>query len=188
MLRPLVRRTAALVLALGASAALLAPAPGAAAAPAVTAAAPPFPAVSFTYTHHKDWAKAVFAQLNAERARNGLPALRWNENLYYAAHRHTLLMGQNNTLSHQLPGEESLGTRVTYWYRWSAVGENVAWSSRRTQDGALALETAMYDETPPNDGHRRNILSTSYTDVGVDVVDDSTHGRVWLTTDFGRPR
>jgi uncharacterized protein YkwD len=179
------RRLAAAAVALGASAALLVPVPSASAA---TTAAPPFPVVTFTHTHHKDWAKAVFAQLNAERARHGLPALRWNENLYYAAHRHTLLMGQAGTLSHQLPGEESLGTRVAYFYRWSAVGENVAVSSNRTQAGALALESMMYAEVPPNDGHRRNILSTTYTDVGVDVVDDATHGRVWLTTDFGRLR
>lgn len=46
----------------------------------------------------------------------------------------------------------------------------------------------MYAETPPNDGHRRNILSTTFVDVGVDVIDDRTHGRIWLTTDFGRPR
>ena len=188
MLTKTLRRLAAAAVALGASAALLAPVPSASAAPVAAAAPPPFPVVTFTHTQHKDWAKAVFAQINTERARNGLPALRWNENLYYAAHRHTLLMGQAGTLSHQLPGEESLGTRITYFYRWSAVGENVAVSSQRSQAGALALESLMYAEVPPNDGHRRNILSTTYTDVGVDVIDDATHGRVWLTTDFGRPR
>lgn len=97
-------------------------------------------------------------------------------------------MAGANTLSHQLPGEASLGERVSVFYAWSACGENVAWNSQRSQAGALALETSMYDETPPNDGHRRNILSTTFVDVGVDVIDDSTHGRIWLTTDFGRPR
>jgi len=66
--------------------------------------------------------------------------------------------------------------------------ENIAWNSQRFRAGVLALETSMYSETPPNDGHRRNILSTSFVDVGVDVIDDSTHGRVWLTTDLGKPR
>lgn len=184
----LVRRLSAAAVALGASAALLSPLPSAEAAPVTTAAVPPAPATTFAYTNHKDWALAVFDQLNGERAKNGLPALRWSDKLYYSAHRHNLQMGQANTLSHQLPGEESLGTRITYWYAWSAVGENVAWNGRRTQDGALALETSMYNETPPNDGHRRNILSTTYRDVGIDVIDDRTHGRIWLTTDFGKPR
>ena len=139
-------------------------------------------------TNQKAWATAVFDQLNAERAQNGLKALRWSDRLFYSAHRHNLAMAQQNTLSHQLPGEASLGDRVTVFYAWSSCGENIGWNGLRSQAGALALETAMYGETPPNDGHRRNILSTSFADVGVDVIDDSAHGRIWLTTDFGRPR
>ncbi|GAA3568509.1 hypothetical protein GCM10022197_25930 [Microlunatus spumicola] len=153
--------------------------------PAVQAAAA---SSTFAYTNHKDWATAVFTQINVERAKNGLRALRWSDKLSLSAHRHNLQMGQQNTLSHQLPGEAPLGERVTVFYAWSACGENIGWNGARTQAGALALETAMYEETPPNDGHRRNILSTSFVDVGVDVIDDSTHGRLWLTTDFGRPR
>ena len=167
----------AAVLGLGVSAAsLVAPAQ---AAPAAVAAVSP--------VTRKDWATAVFTQLNAERAAHGLKALRWSDKLFYSAHRHGLAMAQQNTLSHQLPGEASLGDRVSVFYSWSACGENIAWSSNRSQAGALALETLMYNEVPPNDGHRRNILSTTFTDVGVDVIDDSAHGRIWLTTDFGRP-
>jgi uncharacterized protein YkwD len=44
----------------------------------------------------------------------------------------------------------------------------------------------MLGETPPNDGHRRNILSATFAVVGVDVYLDSTHGRLWLTEDFAR--
>jgi len=156
--------------------------------PVRTSAQATVASATFAYTNHKDWATAVFTQINAERAKNGLKALRWSDKLYLSAHRHNLQMGQQNTLSHQLPGQASLGERVTVFYAWSACGENIGWNGLRTQAGALALETAMYNETPPNDGHRRNILSTSFVDVGVDVIDDSTHGRIWLTTDFGRPR
>jgi uncharacterized protein YkwD len=182
----------AALLGLGVAAASLTPV-AAQAAPVPTrvsarATVPPAPPTTFAYTNHKDWGTAVFAQINTERAKNGLPALRWSDKLYYSAHRHDLQMGQQNTLSHQLPGEASLGDRVTVFYAWSSCGENIGWNGLRTQAGALALETSMYNETPPNDGHRRNILSTSFVDVGVDVIDDSTHGRIWLTTDFGRPR
>lgn len=177
--------TAALV-GLAAAAGLLVPQISAAAA--VHTAIAPAPPTTFAHTNHKDWATAVFSQINAERAANGLKPLRWSDRLSHSAHRHNLQMGQANTLSHQLPGEASLGDRVTAFYAWSSCGENIAWNSRRSQAGALALETAMVNETPPNDGHRRNILSTSFVDVGVDVIDDSAHGRVWLTTDFGKPR
>ena len=42
----------------------------------------------------------------------------------------------------------------------------------------------MYNETPPDDGHRLNILSSSFHNVGVDVYTDST-GKMWITCDFG---
>ncbi len=186
MPKTIARGLATVVLALAASAGLLVPQPSA--VPAAAATIPPAPPTTFAYTNQDDWAQAVFTQLNAERATNGLKPLRWSDRLRYSAHRHNLVMGQADTLSHQLPGEASLGDRVTVWYAWSGCGENIAWNSRRSQAGVLALETSMFNETPPNDGHRRNILTTSFVDVGVDVIDDSTHGRVWLTTDFGRPR
>jgi uncharacterized protein YkwD len=46
----------------------------------------------------------------------------------------------------------------------------------------------MYDEKPPGDtGHRDNILSKNYTNVGIDVYFDNVNGKVWLTEDFGKP-
>jgi uncharacterized protein YkwD len=97
-------------------------------------------------------------------------------------------MAAANQLSHQLPGEPDLGARETNaGVQWSAAGENIGWSSEMTVDGALGLEASMLAETPPNDGHRRNILSSTFTDVGVDVYLDQAHGRLWLTEDFARP-
>jgi uncharacterized protein YkwD len=111
-----------------------------------------------------------------------------NSKLASAAHKHNVAMAKANTLSHQLKGEAALGSRVSAaGYRWSAVGENVAYNGRRSQAGALAVQKAMYDEKPPNDGHRKNILSKTYVDVGIDVISDSVHGKVWLVTDFGKP-
>jgi uncharacterized protein YkwD len=171
------RALAALVLSVGAAATLLSP-------PASAATSG-----SLTYSNHSSWEKAVLSQLNAERAANGLKPLHSSSKLASSAHTHNVAMAKQNTLSHQLPGEKSLGPRVTAAkYTWSSCGENIGWNSDRSKEGVLALETAMYDETPPDDGHRRNILSPTFVDVGVDVIEDKTHGRVWLTTDFGTPR
>jgi len=41
----------------------------------------------------------------------------------------------------------------------------------------------MYNEKPPNDGHRKNILSSGFTMIGIDVIRDDK-GIVWLTQDF----
>jgi uncharacterized protein YkwD len=73
-------------------------------------------------------------------------------------------------------------------YTWSSCGENIAWNTDRSKEGVLALETAMYDETRRTTATRRNILSTTFVAVGVDVIEDKTHVRVWLTTGFGHPR
>jgi uncharacterized protein YkwD len=140
------------------------------------------------YATRSDWANAVLSELNSERAKHGLRALKMNSKLVSAAHKHNLAMAKANTLSHQLKGEAALGSRVSAaGYRWSAVGENVAYNGRRSKDGILAVQKAMYNEKPPNDGHRKNILSKTYVDVGIDVISDSVHGKVWLVTDFGKP-
>jgi uncharacterized protein YkwD len=143
---------------------------------------------SSSYVVRSDWANAVLAELNAERARHGLRALRMNSKLTSAAHTHNVAMAKANTLSHRLKGEAALGSRVSAaGYRWSMVGENVAYNGDRSESGVLALQKAMYNEKPPDDGHRKNILNEKFVDVGIDVINDSAHGKVWLVTDFGSP-
>jgi uncharacterized protein YkwD len=41
----------------------------------------------------------------------------------------------------------------------------------------------MLAETPPNDGHRRNILNASFAHVGISLYRDA-QGTVWMTQDF----
>jgi len=93
-------------------------------------------------------------------------------------------------LSHQCPGEPSLGARETAaGVRWTAAGENigeggpVAGHTAAIAQMAVSLTRAMLNEKPPDDGHRRNILSSSFTHIGIAVFRDSS-GTVWLTQDF----
>jgi uncharacterized protein YkwD len=142
---------------------------------------------SSSYDTRSDWADAVLDELNDERASHGLSALKLNSKLSSSAHTHNLAMAKANTLSHQLSGEAALGSRVSAaGYGWSMVGENIAYNSDRSESGVLAVQKAMYNEKPPNDGHRENILDKKFEDVGIDVINDSAHGKVWLVTDFGR--
>ena len=139
-------------------------------------------------TTEPSYANAVLNLLNQERAANHLPALRSDSRLIAAAHGHNLRMAAANTLSHQLPGEPAFTTRITNaGYHWSYAGENIAWNGNTALSGATALESMMYNEVAPNNGHRLNILSTHFTAVGVDVVYDPTHHKIWLTEDFARP-
>jgi len=133
-----------------------------------------------------DIAAAVLAQLNSERAAHGLPALTSSSALLRAAHKHDLAMAKANTMGHQMPGEPALGARVlAAGYNYHYAGENVGFNGAMTTAGAKQLESIMYGETPPNDGHRKNILDPHFKQVGVDVWLDDVHHRLWLTVDFG---
>jgi uncharacterized protein YkwD len=131
-------------------------------------------------------AYAVLNLLNSERAKHNLPALRMNSQLIASAHSHNLAMAAHNTMSHQVAGEASLGTRISRaGYSWRAVGENIGWNGSMSTSAALSLERMMYNEGPGG-GHYENIVSTTYRDVGIDVYLDQQHHKLWLTEDFGR--
>jgi uncharacterized protein YkwD len=48
---------------------------------------------------------------------------------------------------------------------------------------AVGLTQSMLNEQPPDDGHRMNILSSTFTHIGITVYRASS-GTVWLTQDF----
>ncbi len=126
-------------------------------------------------------AAAVVAAINHSRAARGIPVLWWGVRVTRSAHLHNLAMAAANTLSHQLPGEASLGTRVTrQGVSWTWVGENVGESPSLSTSGALFLEQLMMGDA----GHRNNILTRYACVVGVDVVYDTVHHKLWLTEDF----
>lgn len=133
------------------------------------------------------WAHNMLTLLNAERRANGLTPLRMNAKLTLSAHRHNATMARTNTMSHQLPGEAFFATRITRaGYTWRAAGENIGWNSALTNSGLQALEKQMYQEKAPENGHRLNILSHTFRDVGIDVYIDAAHHKMWFTQDFGR--
>jgi uncharacterized protein YkwD len=48
---------------------------------------------------------------------------------------------------------------------------------------AVSLTQSMLNEKPPDDGHRQNILSTTFRHIGIAIRRDSS-GTVWMTQDF----
>ena len=133
-------------------------------------------------------AAAVVARINSERVGNGIHSLRPNVRLAGTAHLQNLTMARANVLSHQLVGEPAFGTRVShYGYQWCAAAENIAWSSNISLAGATGMDFAMYHEVAPNNGHRVNLLNPNTADLGVDVLIDLPHHKIWLTEDFGTP-
>jgi uncharacterized protein YkwD len=135
-------------------------------------------------------ATQVLALINQARATAGLPALTVTAGLGASSAAHNQLMASGCGLSHQCPGEASLGARETAaGVIWSAAGENigeggpVADSDAAIAQMAVGLTQSMLNEQPPDDGHRMNILSSTFTHIGI-TVSRSSSGTVWLTQDF----
>jgi uncharacterized protein YkwD len=132
----------------------------------------------------------LLAQINDLRAQHGLPPLTPLSGLIASAHAHNVKMMGSCGLSHQCPGEASLGSRISaQGVHWTTCGENIGWSGPHADTtsaivaAAEGITLSMYNEKPPDDGHRRNLLSSSFHHIGIDVQRDS-RGRVWLTQDF----
>ncbi len=67
--------------------------------------------------------------------------------------------------------------------------ENVGWATynaRSPEDAVRVIHEAMMAETPPEDGHRRNILgqSVNVTHVGVGIIVGENPKELYVTTDF----
>ncbi|MGW1893286.1 sigma-70 family RNA polymerase sigma factor [Streptomyces sp. NPDC002004] len=136
-----------------------------------------------------DPAQQVLALINKARAEHGLPAYTMGSGLVRSAAAHNSAMDDGCGLSHQCAGEAALGERETaHGVQWGAAGENIGQASsgsatQQIADAALGLTQSMLDEKPPNDGHRQNILSTTFHHVGISVHRNA-QGTVWLTQDF----
>ena len=135
-------------------------------------------------------AAQVLALVNQARSAAGLPALTITAGLDASASAHNSRMAGGCGLSHQCPGEPDLGARETAaGVHWAAAGENIGEGGPVAADAAaiaqmaVSLTQAMLNEKPPDDGHRKNILSSSFTHIGIAVYRDSS-GTVWLTQDF----
>jgi uncharacterized protein YkwD len=135
-------------------------------------------------------AAQVLALINQARSQEGLPALAISSGLNTSSAQHTSLMAGGCGLSHQCSGEASLGARISAdGVQWTSAGENigeggpVADTTAAITQMAVGLTQSMLNEQPPNDGHRMNILSTSFRFVGITVSIDAD-GTVWMTQDF----
>jgi len=161
---------------------------GGAATPASNSSANPVP--SSSADQGGPAAAQVLALINQARATAGLSALTVTAGLEASSARHNQLMASGCGLSHQCPGEASLGARETAaGVIWTTAGENigeggpVADTAAAIAQMAVGLTQSMLNEQPPDDGHRMNILSSTFTHIGITVY-RSGSGTVWLTQDF----
>lgn len=138
----------------------------------------------------------MLALINAERAANGLQALRLNAKLNASAETHSNWMLQADVFSHTGAGGSSAGDRMRaagYVFSGSWTnGENIAWQSLRgaagIADDVINLHTALMNSP----GHRANILNANFVEIGIGIETGgfTTGGREWpaviVTQNFAR--
>ena len=127
----------------------------------------------------------MLEQVNAVRRRAGLRTLGRDTVLDQAAQGHAADMLARSYFAHDSPSGTTVRERArAAGYNWGAIGENIA-------EGQLSLDEVM--ETWMNSpGHRKNILSSNFTELGVGLVlgrnDKTGEYRVIWVQNFGRPR
>lgn len=121
---------------------------------------------------------AVVTLTNTRRALVGCRPLRVNLDLRQAARGHSRRMAKAQVMSHQLPGEYRLGTRVTRagYVGWSRVAENIA--------AGFTSATSVVRAWWNSPTHKRNLTDCSLREIGVGVVWNGL--RMYWTQDFGR--
>ncbi|CDF57214.1 SafA/ExsA family spore coat assembly protein [Thermobrachium celere] len=121
----------------------------------------------------------VVRLVNIERAKVGLPALKENWQLSRIARYKSQDMINKNYFSHYSPTYGSPFDMIeSFGLKFSAAGENIAMGQRTPQEVMNAWMNSP--------GHRSNILSPTYTEIGVGLAKDK-YGRCYWTQMFIKP-
>ena len=114
----------------------------------------------------------VVKLVNVERSKVGLPPLKENWELSRVARYKSEDMINKNYFSHTSPTYGSpFQMMKDFGISYQAAGENIA-AGQRTP--AEVVEAWMNSE-----GHRKNILSPTYTEIGVGYVKGGSYGHYW---------
>jgi uncharacterized protein YkwD len=131
--------------------------------------------------------RVTLCLLNRERAARGVRPLRANSKLARAARGHARDMVARRYFSHQSRSGASFSARIkrTGWTRSRrsyTMGENIGWGG-----GSLSSPRAMVRGWMNSAGHRANILSRSFKQIGVGIANGAPTGGSGATyaTDFG---
>ncbi|MFN8665230.1 MAG: CAP domain-containing protein [Thermomicrobiales bacterium] len=120
--------------------------------------------------------------INNFRAQNGQPALVRNGKLDTAALNHSRDMANRGFFSHTSPEGGTPDQRIAaagYSYSW--WGENI-YKSAPGDDSAQSAFTSWVNSS----GHRANMLSSNFTQIGIGRA-TASDGRTYWTNTFGRP-
>lgn len=109
--------------------------------------------------------------VNSERAKAGLPALKWNQQLAEVGRNHAKDMLAKGYFAHEnLDGLSPFDRMDRANFTYTAAGENIAYAAN------VDLAHGGLMRSP---GHRANILSKDFGRVGIAVIDGGIYGKMF---------
>lgn len=124
-------------------------------------------------------ANQLLARMNEQRAARGIGQLTWNAELAAAAQAHANDCAARNKGSHVSSDGARLEARLARaGYAASASSEN--WANSRSIPAAFDM---WFNEPAGKDPHRRNILFSRYTEIGIGVAKGGWG--YYIIADFG---
>ncbi|WP_308314772.1 SafA/ExsA family spore coat assembly protein [Bacillus sp. V3-13] len=121
----------------------------------------------------------VVKLVNQERAKYGLQPLKSNWEVARVARYKSQDMADKNYFSHNSP---TYGTPFqmmkSFGITYRTAGENIAAGQRTAEEVVKAWMNS--------EGHRKNILSSGYTEIGVGYVKGGSYGHYWTQMFIGR--
>ena len=128
-----------------------------------------------------DWPHEVFRLINEIRAQYGLPAYTYNDVLAQAAQAHANECFDRGWCSHYGLDGSNIKDRVRR-AGYQGTGWAECWAQQASPQAAVDM---WMNETPPNDPHRKMMLHTWVTEIGIGIT-KAPYG-CYFIADFGRP-
>ncbi len=120
----------------------------------------------------------VLNLVNVEREKNGLSKLTYNTKLETVAYAHSKDMAQSGFFNHtNLNGQSPFDRLKNAGISYKSAAENIAAGQKTPKDVVTAWMNS--------EGHRKNILNPSLTQMGVGVYEGGSYGIYWTQLFIG---
>lgn len=142
----------------------------------------PVAAQAQTVPNRDDYVARVLTLTNAERVKAGLAPLTLNTSLRSAAQSYAEVMAPTACFGHDCGPVPDLRKRIenVAYTNWTLIGENVGAGYSTPEE----LVTAWMN----SEGHRANILNSTYTEIGIGVATGSGMYKTYWAQEFGARR
>jgi len=140
------------------------------------------PLIASADTQHDATVARVLELTNLERQKVGAEPLVLSAELSFAAQSYSVVLATSGCFEHTCGPVPEMSDRIVQsgYLGWTALAENIAFG--------YPTPEAVVAGWMGSPGHRENLLSVSYHEIGIGVASDGTRNGTFWTQDFGTRR